>query len=81
MEDLEGTLPKVSDLSNRVQTLERQNADLIDDLAVIKGILQVHDKSIENNKDKVVDLTARSMANNVIIMGLVQKNEDQNEHE
>ena len=45
---------------------------------VVKGVIQVHDKSLASAKDKIVDLTARSMANNVTISGLTGDNDEEN---
>ena len=73
VDDLEGLIPKVTQLNSRIAALEKQNTQLMDELVVVKGILQVHDKTININKEKVVDLTARSMENNVVITGLTQK--------
>ena len=82
--DLEGSIPKVVELNTKIAILEKQNSQIVDELTVVKGILLVHDKNINTNKDKVVDLTARSMANNIVITGLKplpsQQQEEGNKH-
>ena len=52
-----------------------------DEMEVVKGTLQVHDKAITSQQKKVVDLTARSMARNIIISGIdevLQTEENEN---
>ena len=72
---MEGTVSEVTDMKMRLFKLEEANAVMKDDIATLKGLTQVHEKSIRSTKVKVVDLTARSMANNIIIYGLT-KDED-----
>ena len=70
IDDFEHQLPTLKDLQDRVEMLELANARLMDDVSMIKGFQQVQDKQITQNAKKIVDVTARSMANNVIIYGL-----------
>ena len=71
VDDLEGkVLP--DDVVDRVGKLEQENAQLRDELAIVKGLMQVQEKRILSNKDKITDLTTRSMANNILIAGLVE---------
>ena len=70
IDDLESKNPAVADVITRLESLETENAKLKDDMAILKGITQVHDRHIESNTEKVVDLAARSMANNVVISGI-----------
>lgn len=43
------------------------------DLAVIRGLVHRQHLQINNLDDKVVDLTARSMANNIVISGIMEE--------
>ena len=61
----------------RLNSLEAENAQLRDELTIVKGLVQVQDKQITSNKNKVVDLTARSMAKNVVILGIEGDNEEE----
>ena len=70
VDNLESHLPSSTDLLERLYRLECSQATLKDDMAIVKGTLQVQDKIMKSNQDKVIDLTARSMANNVIITGI-----------
>ena len=68
--DKEALLTEVTELKQRIESLELQSGKTSDGLGTVKGILQVHDKAITANKTKITDLTARSMANNILIFGL-----------
>ena len=70
VDDLEGKITKVDAIKVTLKSLQDEHAQLYDELAVVKGILQVHDRSIHNNKNKIVDLTARSMSMNILISGI-----------
>ena len=60
----------IAKMEKRVEKLELTVSKLQDDLTITKGVLQVHDKSLMSNADKLVDLTARSMSNNITISGI-----------
>ena len=75
----DGVFPRLRDLesnydemANRVEALETINASLLDEVEVLKGLLHVQDTKIKSNTRKVVDLMPRSMANNVVIKGIVE---------
>ena len=78
VDDLEGRIPTYTELNDRIAALEKNNSALSDELAVLKGLAQVHDKQITSTKDKVVDLTARSMANNITISGILGDSKEEN---
>ena len=61
----------VADLQERMDNLEETNTSLKDEMPVIKGLLQANDNRVSNIDRKVVDLTMRSMSNNVIITGIL----------
>ena len=63
----------------RLENLETTSARLGDDVTLVKGFMQVQDWQIGQNRDKIVDLTARSMADNVIIYGMTPDNNDPKE--
>ena len=70
IDELESLIPSVTDARTRLTKNELATGKLQDDGTMIKGLLQVHEKKISICADKVVDLTARSMANNILISGI-----------
>ena len=58
------------DLTTRIIALENDNERLKNDVFHLKGIVQVQDKQLTTAHDKIVDLTARNMSNNIVIDGL-----------
>ena len=77
VDDLEKNMVKHSELLVRIDALETANTTLVDEIAVLKGLTQVQDKQIHQNKDKIIDLTARSMSNNILISGLIGDDKDE----
>ena len=77
IDDLGNNLPQNATLLKCIEDLEAENSMLQDDVTVIKGLLQVQDKQISGNKEKIVDLTACSMANNVVISGLLETEKEE----
>ena len=77
IDDLESTTSGLSTLRSNVSTLEDACEQFWDDIALLKGLVQVQDKSISANHCKIVDLTARSMANNITISNLDGDKEDE----
>ena len=67
MRDAENT---IEDLQERMEKLEEEKSIMQDELFTLKGVAQVQDCKIISIDNKVVDLTARSMKNNIIIQGL-----------
>ena len=72
-----GALPRlrdaetaISDLQERIDTLESQKVVMQDELFTLKGVVQVHDRKHTATDKRVIDLTAHSMKNNIIIHGL-----------
>ena len=59
VEDLEEKSAVIENLTTTVQQLENSQTELYDEIATIKGFLQVLDKRVISNKDKIVDLTAK----------------------
>ena len=78
VEDLEQNMVTSSQMLTRIDNLEEINTQMQDDLTLLKGVLQVQDKQIIQNKSKLTDLTARSMANNITIARLKQTEEKEN---
>ena len=70
IDDAEGNIAIATDNQTKISQLEGQVANMVDEIAVLKGLIQVQDANWRENNKKIVDLTARSMANNVIISGL-----------
>ena len=69
----------IGELRMRMDNLEEVNAQLKYELTVIKGLLQVTDNRVINIDKKVVDLTARSMSNNIVISGITGDQEGEDE--
>ena len=65
-----GSLETIKNLKDKVTRLETSFSQMNDEVFTLKGFVQVRDKQITTNKNKIVDLTARSMANNIVIYGL-----------
>ena len=70
LDDNEVAASDIAGLTDRIAELEETNANMMDDISILKGLAQVHDKAITVNKSKIIDLTARSMANNILVQGL-----------
>ena len=82
----EGILPRLrdveqitSDLQSRIETLELQKVKTSDDIVALRGYAQVQEKKINTIEDKVVDLTARNMQNNILIQGITGDTGDHTE--
>lgn len=74
----DGILPQVQSLATyakesdaRVDSLMKESTALREELEVVKGILYKQSKQITAIQGKQVDQTARSMADNIIINGLI----------
>ena len=76
VDEPEGQCAGFKDICNRMDMVEWENSKLKDNIATLKGFIQVHDKAITSNKGKIIDLTTHSMANNVIISGIPESNEE-----
>ena len=57
-------------LSERIRKLEESQISLEDDMTLLKGSIQVQEQQVQHNKDKILNLTVRSMSDNIIIYGL-----------
>ena len=77
IDDLEQNMVTGNELQGRLVMLEEASAQMQDDMALLKGLIQVQDKQITQNKSKIVDLTARSMSNNITIHGIKQSKDDE----
>ena len=75
---IDGAITRINDLENttikkleeRVAALESSMTTTKDDVFTLKGFSQVQDKQVKQNKAKILDLTQRSMSNNVLIHGI-----------
>ena len=76
LDDIEGAVPKHTQLMQHIEQLETANAQLQDDVAIIKGLIQVQDRKVLTNQNKIADLTARSMGNNILLSGLIEKEKE-----
>ena len=64
------THPTILALQRKIDLLESNQGRMNDDIAVLKGFSQAQEKHITENKKKITTLTARSMAQNIMIYGL-----------
>ena len=65
----------ITDMTTRVDDLEEANKILRDQVHMLCGTTQVHDKQISSNMNKIIDLTTRSMAKNILISGIPEDKE------
>ena len=77
IDDLESTTANLPNLHSQVAQLENKIETLSDDIATLKGLTQVQDCDIAHLKTKTVNLTARSMANNIVITGITGDQESE----
>ena len=59
----------INDMVGKVPKLEAENKLLCAELDLVKGQLLKHEKKLSNHCVKLVDLTARSISNNIMISG------------
>ena len=78
LEGVEGKIPDFVDMQKKMDYLEKQQHVLMDQVATLRGLIQVQDKAITSQGSKIIDLTARSMANNIIIQGLTKDSKEEN---
>ena len=71
LDDLENDRPAYKGLCEWIAKLEKSSSNIQDDIAVLKGFTEVHDKAIHSSQCKIVNLTSRSMADNITILGLM----------
>ena len=64
-------LDGVRDTDETVDGLKKENFALRTEVEILKGLLFKYDKELSTLRDKVTDLTGRSMANNITISGIV----------
>ena len=81
-DETEGLVPRfkdvednIEDLRGRMDILEEEKSAMLDEIYTLKGFSQVYDKKLGQIDSKVVDLTARSMQNNIIIGGIKESAE------
>ena len=79
-DEKEGVFAKLRDLKQEadqqqidIKNLQEVNAQMQDDLAILSGFVQVQDWQITSLREAVVDLKARSMAQNVIVTAIPGK--------
>ena len=78
LQKIDDITPKLENLQRCVALVESSQEAIKDSLATVKGFVQVLDKQSHSNKAKIVDLTARSMAQNVLIYGLYPEGDREN---
>ena len=64
---------QVEDTMGKVTKLEAENKSLHVELDLVKGQFLKHEKKLSIQSEKLVDLTARSMSNNIMISGLPEE--------
>ena len=68
----------ISDIWSRIEAIEEKNAIMQNEIDILKGTAQVHEKQINSTSSKVVDLTMRSMSNNITISGIEGDTKEEN---
>ena len=81
----EGALPRLRDVEEitndhetRLEALEKTNGQLLEEIAMLRGVVQVHDQQLISTKSRLTSLLARSMFNNITISGLVGDDSKEN---
>ena len=64
--------------SSNLATLKKENEDLKSDLMLLKGLLIHQDDEIKQLKEAVRDLTSRSMQHNILVHGIPEQAEGNN---
>ena len=64
---------QVDDMAGKVTKVEAENKLLCVELDLVKGQLLKHEKKLLNHSEKLVDLTARSMPNEIMISGIQEE--------
>ena len=77
MDDAEEKLATVNMHTTNINLLEQKISKLNDDVATLKGLVQVQDMELKDCKSKIVTLTARNMQNNVLITGIMGDNTEE----
>ena len=71
VDDAETSIADISHNKSKLVDLEEKVEKLSDDVVTLKGLAQVQDAALKECKTKIIDLTARSMANNITISGII----------
>ena len=69
---------QAEDNSTRIEELEAMVSSMNEDITFLQGVVQKQDKQIQHLKDKTIDLTARSMRNNIVIARLEGDTQEEN---
>ena len=69
---------QAEDNSTRIEELEAMVSSMNEDITFLQGVVQTQDKQIQHLKDKTIDLTARSMRNNIVIARLEGDTQEEN---
>ena len=84
-DETEGVFPRlrnveqiISDMRGQLDTIETTNVMMNDHISQLRGTAQVQEKQLNTLNRKVVDITKRSMANNIVISGLTNDDDQEN---
>ena len=75
VKDMESLRPGIAESQRLILDLSNKIENLTDDMATLKGLVQVQEREILDLKKKSIDLTAHSMANNIVITGVLGDSE------
>ena len=83
----EGFVPRLGAVEADISDVQNENAQLRSDLKIIKGVVQRQEEKIASITDQLIELTGRSMAENLVFSGVHElrgsnsggKKEEQNE--
>ena len=70
---------EIDGYKERVEILEEERSILVSDVKILKGIVTVQQKQIKELQGKVTDLRMRSMANNIIVEGILEQQDEEEE--
>ena len=68
---------EIDEYKDRIDGLEEDNAGLVSDVKILKGVIMVQQDQIKDLQEKVTDLRMRSMASNIVIDGITQDVDDE----
>ena len=67
----------IDNFKERIDDLETENTALKDDVAILKGIVQVQQHQIAELQHQAIDAKARSMKNNILVDGITNDVDDE----
>ena len=69
---------QIEENNKHIEELGELASSTSEDVAFLQGVVQKQDRQIQRLKNKVIDLTTKSMKNNIVISGWEGDNPDEN---